>query len=394
MTRSEIPQLEVITAIPDAESEDFLAQLLFSQGWNIIFRAFDFGALRAFLKARGAELRTVIVYQSRFPGFDPEIKEEFDSSTVTFICLDEIAFTSHEIMVAIRNELRAPMLQNAKSSGAASDEVADFEISSSQRSRATTPSPGFLTYPSAPKSSNPGSWVKPADTRVQSGGQMIQRANRPSKQLSRDRSVIAVTGSSGAPGRTRFSTALADQFALGGTTLLIDADIRSHGMGINAKKDRRGSVEVVPLDRESRPTRIPDGIESAVVDLGVLPGLSEAVNDRRWYGSLVNNVLDQASHLVYISKSTSASMTELSQFIREYPLLLKRLPVSYICILTGHSRELREWESKFLTLTTGENRYILREGELHNGQAGRFLPSFLSGKSKQGSIAKIATALR
>ena len=73
MTRSEIPQLEVITAIPDADSEDFVAQLLFSQGWNIIYRAFDTASLKAFLDDRGVELRTVIVYQNPFPGFDREI---------------------------------------------------------------------------------------------------------------------------------------------------------------------------------------------------------------------------------------------------------------------------------------------------------------------------------
>ena len=39
--RSEIPQIEVITAIADADFEDFVAQLLFSQGWSIIHRAFD-----------------------------------------------------------------------------------------------------------------------------------------------------------------------------------------------------------------------------------------------------------------------------------------------------------------------------------------------------------------
>ena len=153
-------------------------------------------------------------------------------------------------------------------------------------------------------------------------------------------------------------------------------------------------VEIVPLDKESRPTRIPEGVESAVVDLGVLPGLAEAVNDRRWYGSLINNVLDQTTHLVYISKSTSMSMTELSQFIREYPLLLKRLPVSYICVLSGHSRELREWESKFLTLTTGESRYILREGDLNRSKGGGILGSLRNGNSKERSIAKIAAALK
>jgi len=71
--RSEIPQLEVITAIHDSESEDFVSQLLFSQGWNIIYRAFDAASLTRFMHSRGSELRTVIIYMTDLPNFDPVI---------------------------------------------------------------------------------------------------------------------------------------------------------------------------------------------------------------------------------------------------------------------------------------------------------------------------------
>ncbi len=131
-----------------------------------------------------------------------------------------------------------------------------------------------------------------------------------------------------------------------------------------------------------------------MVDLGTLPGLAEAVNDRRWHGSLVNNVLDRASHLVYLSKTNSSSMAELTAFLREYPLLLKRLPVTYVCVLSGHSRELREWESKFLSLTAGENRHILRESQLELTPSGGILSALRLGSSRRKEIAKIATSLR
>jgi hypothetical protein len=371
VTRSEIPQLEVITAIPDADSEDFLAQLLFSQGWSIIFRAFDSKTLKAFLLERGVELRTVIVYQGNFIGIENEILQEFNSPTLTFISLDEMAFTSHEIMERIRGSLRAPLLQSSKPEE-------NQQVPSGYR---------------APQSNSTESSIKVPQT--QPG--VVQRINRPPKTLTRDRSVVAITGSTGAPGRTRFAISLANEFASKGSVLLLDADIRSQGAAFKVPSKKREFIEMLPLDRESRPTKIPEGSESAVVDLGVLPALAEAVNDRRWYGSLVNNVLDQATHLVYVSKATSTSMTELAQFIREYPLLLKRLPVTYICVLTGHSRELREWESKFLTLTMGENRFILREGDLQQSQSGGIfplLPFFRGGSGGQRSIAKIAAALK
>lgn len=347
VTRSEIPQLEVVTAIPDAESEDFVAQLLFSQGWSIIHRALDSQSLSDFMRERGAELRTVVVYQTSFSGFGEELLTEFASPTVTFIALDSIPFNSHEIMVAIRGKLRAPMLHS---------EVAppDLPISSTST---------------------------------------IKRINRESAERRRERKVIAITGSTGAPGRTRFAMALAQQLAEQGPILFIDADIRSHGLLGQRTLTERNRVEILPLDREKRPTQIPEGDEITVVDLGTLPGLAEAVTDRRWHGSLVNNALDRATHVVYLCKSTPGSMAELAQFLREYPLLVKRLPVSYICVLTGHSRELREWESKFLTLTMGENRHILRESQLEPSSPTGVLGSFKLGNPKRKEIAKIATSL-
>ena len=85
---------------------------------------------------------------------------------------------------------------------------------------------------------------------------------------------------------------------------------------------------------------------------------------------------------------------ELAQFLREYPLLLKRIPVTYICILTGHSRELREWENKFLTLTMGENRAVLRESQLEPANERGILTSLRIANPKRKEIAKIATSLR
>jgi len=350
--RSEIPQLEVVTAIPDAECEDFLAQLLFSQGWSIIYRAFDATSLHSFMKSRGVERRTVIIYQSEFPRFDQQVMDEFASPTITFISLDDISFTSHDIMSTIRGKLRAPMLQ-------------------------TEIGPTVVEAPIV--ETNPG---------------IIKRIHRQAT-MSRtpERKIIAVTGSGGAPGRTLFATALAEELSLNGPVLLVDADIKSQGLQGQRDLFRKSQIEVLPLDREKRPTQIPDGDETTIVDLGTLPGLAEAVTDRRWHGSLVNNVLDRATQLIYLSKSTPPSMAELTQFLREYPLLLKRLPVTYVCVLTGHSRELREWESKFIALTAGENRYILRENQLEPTNQGGLFASIRFGNSKRKEIGKIAISL-
>lgn len=108
--RSEIPQLDVITAIGDAEAEDYVAQLLFTQGWNIIYRAFDMNSLHEFLSSRSGGLRTVLVYRRDLSEFDISIVDSFLSPSLTVISLDDIAMNSHLIMQHIRTHLRLPLI--------------------------------------------------------------------------------------------------------------------------------------------------------------------------------------------------------------------------------------------------------------------------------------------
>ena len=110
--RSEIPQLDVVTAIGDAEAEDYIAQLLFTQGWNIIYRAFDMNSLQEFLNNRAKELRTVLVYRRDLTDFDISIIDSFASPSLTAISLDDIAMYSHLIMQHIRTHLRLPLIIN------------------------------------------------------------------------------------------------------------------------------------------------------------------------------------------------------------------------------------------------------------------------------------------
>ena len=58
---SEIPQLEVVTAIGDAEAEDYVAQLLFSQGWNIHHRALDFEGLISYIQSSDSKNSQILI---------------------------------------------------------------------------------------------------------------------------------------------------------------------------------------------------------------------------------------------------------------------------------------------------------------------------------------------
>ena len=379
MLRSEIPQLEVITAIADAESEDFLAQLLFSQGWNIIFRALDADSLRHFMTTRSIELRTVIIYLSNFPGLLPGELEKLTAPTVTTISIDNIPINSHLLMTHIRSSLRSPMIRDPL----VNEERAPL-MSSNQFVGREDHQYEARTGGRAGKTENMENIVYDKERR----SELSPGRNSQGKRM------VAITGTAGSPGRTRFSLLLAEECAKSQRVLIVDADIKSQGLTRQRDQIRRPEIDLLSLDVENRPTAILEEAPVMIVDMGPLPVMAEAVTDRRWHGTLINNVLNSATHVVYLSKSTQVSMSELSQFLREYPILLKRVPITYICILTGHSRELRQWESRFLTLTEGENRQIIREDQLKPHGETTLFPFFRPGSGKRREIAKIANLLR
>lgn len=339
--RSEIPQLEVITAIADADFEDFVAQLLFSQGWSIIYRAFDAMAMQDFLQSR-TSLRTVIIYKTDLPGMSSQILMEYPDEPFTFISLDGSEPAAHAIMQKIRSQLRLPLVQSAQPLASISHE--------------------------------------------------------PQRQVPMPR-VVTVTGSSGAPGRTTLALALGEVLQSQGNSGLtfVDADFRSQSLSRRIQNSSKLSpASLLPLDPGSKPTALPELASDhiAIVDLGLLPSLSEAVNDRRWQGSLISSILEATTQLLFVVRSTQESLDELARFLKEFPILLRKIPITYICILVGTSRELRESEARFLTLTQAENRFLLRESQLRGGPGLLGINGVVgTQKPGKGEIGKIAQSI-
>lgn len=397
MLRSEIPQLEVITAIADAESEDFLAQLLFSQGWNIIFRALDADSLRHFLTTRSLELRTVIIYLSDFPGLLPGELENVTAPTFTTISIDSIPINSHLLMTHIRSSLRSPMIRDPSETDVpVREEIECEKLVPEAREPLISPNP-YMGRENHEYDARRGGRAGRSDDmgKIQTNLHDVYRGSAAYPvRNGQSKRMIAVTGTAGSPGRTRFSLLLAEEYAKAQRVLIVDADIKSLGLTRQRDQIGRPEIDVLSLNVEDRPTVISEEAPVMIVDMGAMPVMAEAVSDRRWHGTLINNVLNSATHVVYLSKSTQVSMSELSQFLKEYPILLKRIPITYICILTGHSRELRQWESRFLTLTVGENRQIIREDQLKPPSETTLLPFFRPGSGKRREIAKIANLLR
>ena len=302
--KSEIPQLQVVTAISDSDCEDFVSQLLFSQGWSIIYRAIDMAGLMEFLEARNGDLRTVVIYKSDLPNFSADLLESTSNSKVKNICVDEIEINSHKLMTFIRGQLRLPLIATAS--------------------------------------------------------QISQNLPVP---VVRKPCVITITGTVGAPGRSSVALNIANYLAATSLVNLFDADTRAPALDyfIGRAGNNHENLNLVSLISQEKSIEVTIGKPSSVsiVDLGPLPPLTEVVNDRRWQAGFINRTLEETTTLIYLCKSNGLSLIRLEQFMSQFPVLLRSLPIIYILNQSGGTREDRALANRFLMMCEGETSFIL-----------------------------------
>jgi hypothetical protein len=112
-----------------------------------------------------------------------------------------------------------------------------------------------------------------------------------------------------------------------------------------------------------------------------MPSLGEMVNDRRWHASLLNSVFDSASQLIFVVKASGLSLLRLEKFIKDFPILLRKIPIIYTLNQAGNSREERALERKFLKMVEGESSVVIPyDVKVSN-----------PGKSENKSIGKLVT---
>jgi hypothetical protein len=302
--KSEIPQLQVVTAISDSDCEDFVSQLLFSQGWSIIYRAIDMAGLMEFMEARNGDLRTVVIYKSDLPNFSADLLESTSNSKVKNICVDEIEINSHKLMTFIRGQLRLPLIATAS--------------------------------------------------------QISQNLPVP---VVRKPCVITITGTVGAPGRSSVALNIANYLAATSQVNLFDADTRAPALDyfIGRAGNNHENLNLVSLISQEKSIEVTIGKPSSVsiVDLGPLPPLTEVVNDRRWQAGFINRTLEETTTLIYLCKSNGLSLIRLEQFMSQFPVLLRSLPIIYILNQSGGTREDRALANRFLKMCEGETSFIL-----------------------------------
>jgi hypothetical protein len=230
--------------------------------------------------------------------------ESTANSKVKNICIDDIEINSHKLMTFIRGQLRLPLIATA-----------------SQNSQ-------NLQVPAVLKSC-----------------------------------VITITGTVGAPGRSSVALNIANYLAATCEVNLFDADTRAPALDyfIGRAGNNHENLNLISLISQEKSIEVTIGKSSSVsiVDLGPLPPLTEVVNDRRWQAGFINRTLEETTTLIYLCKSNGLSLIRLEQFMSQFPVLLRSLPIIYILNQSGSTREDRALANRFLKMCEGETSFIL-----------------------------------
>lgn len=311
---AEIALPVVVTAIANSELEGFVAGTLFSQGWNVVFRALDVASLTTFVEADPIKSRDiVIVYSPDLPGlsskfiasFQGRVRQfvGFSSSTAEdqeYVGLFAVPQDPSELLNLVRGFVRAPLLRNA-----------GLENFKKRRAR-----------------------------------------------------VIAIGSSSGSSGCTSLSINLAMELsALGRETLLMDADVRHPSIApmlslhkLDAEHSSRTiaphlNVSEFTHERVSHLGEYLDGLfgssDFAVIDLGSIEGVSDSLTDRRWTSSMVHWSCEQANELWLISKGDVLSIHRLESLVRDFSQITIRAEVSLVLNMNSRGRKGKYREELF-----------------------------------------------
>ena len=313
MAEMEMPV--IITAIANPEEEGFIAGTLFSQGWNVIYRALDALSLEAFLAKADADLKNVLlIYSPDLPGIDPEkiIQHQERLRQV-------IGFSSNSI-IELQFPGLFPMPQDP------------IELLSLLR--------GFLRAP------------------------LLHSISAVSKKQRRAR-VIALASTAGATGCTTVSINLAMELSLKGhEVLLLDGDLQRPSIAALLDLRQLASEEkwklIAPKFSASELTRekvtalseymemAMDNFDVIVVDLGSIVNMGDALTDRRWISSVIHWSCDSADSLWFLGKADGLGIHRMGVLAHDFSETVIRAKVSIVLNMKSKGRKGLDGEELFL----------------------------------------------
>lgn len=308
---AEISPPSVVTAIANPELEGFIAGTLYSQGWNVVFRALDLASLTSFIEADAKRSANVLLlYSPDLPGLSPQAVSSFQGQVRQLVGFAKeghlgsdypgvlgVPEEPFELLNIVRGFVRTPLVRNV---------VGD------------TPA--------------------------------TRRAN-----------VVAVGSIAGASGCTTLAINLAMELsALGRETVLVDADVHHPSIAPLLslhKLDSDTSTRVIAphlsvseFTREHVPRlgkyldEIFEACDFAVIDLGSISGVSDSMTDRRWTSSLVHWSCERADELWVVGKADTIGIHRLEKLVRDFSQITMRAKISVVLNMStrGRKGKLRE----------------------------------------------------
>lgn len=311
---AEIALPMVVTAIPDSELEGFVAGTLFSQGWNVIYRALDIASLMAFIDSDTNQSdNVVLIYSPDLPGISPKILSSLKlkvrqaigfssdpSANQEYVGLLRVPSEAGDLLNVVRGFVRAPLVRNSV-------------IDSPQRRR---------TH------------------------------------------VVALGSVSGSAGCTTLAINLAMELsALGHESVLIDADVRHPSIApllslhkLDADSSPRSIAPHLNVS-EFTQERVPhlaeylDGLfakcEFAIIDLGSIAGVSDSLTDRRWTSSMIHWSCEMADALWIVGKNDTLGLHRFEMLVRDFAQITMRAKVSVVLGMSSRGRKGKVREDQF-----------------------------------------------
>lgn len=316
----------VVTAIANPEVEGFVAGTLFSQGWNVIFRALDISSLIAYIESDAARSKEVVlIFSSDLPGLTDDSLGNFQGKVRQIL-----GFSAHA------NQDQGILGLHALPKDA--DELLNLVR-------------GFVRAP-------------------------LLRESIPRKITPRRSRVIAIASNANAAGCTTLAINLAMELSLlGKETILLDADVQHPSIApmlslhkleidhLSRKIAPHLSVSEFTHDRAKGFTEYLDMLfvdcDFAVVDLGAIGQLADSLTDRRWTSSLIHWSCEHADELWLLGKCDVLGIHRMESMVRDFQRNTIGAKVAIGLNMKSAGKKISAKESLFLSTVAPLNPHAL-----------------------------------
>ena len=317
---SELVMPTVITAIANPEAEGFVAGTLYAQGWNVVFRAIDWGSLQSFLKSN-PELcqNALLIFGTDLPGANQKLIDSqtgvvrqligFSIPSVApgdFEALHPLPTVNTDLISLVRGFVRAPLVRTSA---------------------------------------------------------VTQRSARNSK-------VFAIGSAGSHTGCTFIALNLAMELSLlEKSTLLIEANFRAPSLAPRLSmrkisdetswKKIAPNLSLIEITQETSTNldqfmnKATDEFDCVVLDIGSISGLSNRLTDRRWTSTVTTWCCDQSDELMITSRADNLGHHRLVQVIDLLQQTSIRAQLSFTQNMKSAGKRGDAEMARFLSATTG-----------------------------------------